>query len=86
MKNGFLNGCFRKTLYWIVFTAALYLCFYKLFPCDVQTQNSLWIGAIAGVMALLFALLKIRNISYQDSGDENMKKIANIKFFFGLYF
>ena len=77
MKNGFLNGCFRKTLYWIVFAAALYLCFYKLFPCDVQTQNSLWIGAIAGVMALLFALLKIRNISYQDSGDENMKKIAS---------
>ena len=74
-KLSFKSGLF-KTLFWVVFAAAFYVCFFKLFLTDVQSASSLWVGAIAGALALLFAMLKIYNIAGENSGDDNMKKIA----------
>ena len=61
-KLSFKSGLF-KTLFWVVFAAAFYVCFFKLFFTDVQSASSLWVGAIAGALALLFAMLKIYNIA-----------------------
>lgn len=76
MENASWKKNFWKTLFWVIFAAALYLCFYKLFPLNPATAASLWIGTIAGCLALLFATLKVYTIVSEDSGDDNMKRIA----------
>lgn len=76
MEKLSFKSCLYKTLFWVVFVAAFYVCFFKLFFADVQSASSLWVGAIAGALALLFAMLKIYNIAGENSGDDNMKKIA----------
>ena len=72
-----LKSCFWKTLFWVIFAIALYFCFAVLFPLDVKTAAMLWIGTIAGALSLLFATLKIYTIAVEDSGDDNMKRIAD---------
>mgnify|MGYP005804011505 CR=1 FL=1 len=76
MTKTALKSCVWKTLFWIIFAVALYFCFAVLFPLDVKTAAMLWIGTIAGALSLLFATLKIYTISVENSGDDNMKKIA----------
>ena len=76
MKNTNLKSCFWKTLFWIIFAIALYMCYVKLFPMDIKTASILWIGTISGALSLLFATLKIYTIAVEDAGDENMRRIA----------
>ena len=76
MTKTALKSCVWKTLFWIIFAVALYFCFAVLFPLDVKTAAMLWIGTIAGALSLLFATLKIYTISVENSGDDNMRKIA----------
>ena len=76
MTNTAMKSCFWKTLFWIIFAIALYMCYVKLFPMDVKTASILWIGTISGALSLLFATLKIYTIAVEDAGDDNMRKIA----------
>ena len=76
MTKTALKSCVWKTLFWVIFAIALYFCFAVLFPLDVKTAAMLWIGTIAGALSLLFATLKIYTIAVEDSGDDNMKRIA----------
>ena len=76
MEKLSFRSCALKTLFWVVFAAAFYLCFFKLFFMDAASASSLWIGAAAGVLALLFAMLKIYTIARESSGDDDMRRIA----------
>ncbi len=64
---------FWETIFWIVLLLGVYMSF----GVYANSPKSIFIGAIAGMCALLFAALKISKIMSENKGDDTMSAISN---------
>lgn len=64
---------FWEVLFWIVLLAGIYMSF----GVYVSTAKSIFIGAIAGVTALLFAAVRTYKIMSKKSGSETMRTLSH---------
>ncbi len=64
---------FWEVLFWIVLLAGVYMSF----GVYVTTVKSIFIGAIAGVTALLFAAIRTYKIMSKKNGNETMRTISH---------
>jgi len=62
-----------ETSFWIVLIAGLYMSF----GVYAKGAKSIYIGLIAGIMALLFAAIKTANIMAKSKGSDKMSALSN---------
>lgn len=70
------DKCFCKTffniLFWVLFALSFYFCFFDYLK-DFSSTKSLWIGLVAGCVAILYAFVKLKTILLFKKGDEDEK-------------
>ena len=64
---------FWETIFWIVLLAGIFMSF----GVYAKGVKSIFIGMIAGMIALLFAALKTSKIMSENKGNETMSAISN---------
>lgn len=71
-----LRKYFYYLIFWGFFIYSSYIIFHEFAP-DFSQIRIIWAGPIAGVLALLYAALKINDIMLVPSGSDKMKEISN---------
>lgn len=72
MEKNKKGQVFAGVVFWVILVCAVCACFLKFLP----NSNFLIIGAISGVLALIFAGLKIYSIMSKDPGNERMQQLS----------
>ncbi len=72
-----MKKIFFNTIFWIAFIYAFWVILFKYAP-DFTKPLVLFAGPIAGMLALLYAALKTREIMSVDFGNEKMKGLSDI--------
>ena len=67
------RNIFWETLFWIVLLAGIYMSF----GVYAQSSKAIYVGLIAGIMALLFAAVKTAKIMSKNKGNETMSTLSN---------